>query len=148
MSTSMFARARGRNLIIQGIPEGENELTAIQNIMSTIGATDEPLESKRIKRLGIAAPDKTRAVLVEVESVEKRNKLVTQARECTAPTMKDIRLKKDLHPAVRNEWKRLFTAKETESRKPENAGKVILLDIRKKQLTCDGTIIDSWNPVF
>ena len=80
--------------------------------------------------------------------VEKRNKLISQARECNAPALKNIRVKKDLNPTVRNEWKRLFTVRDAEVKKPENQGKIIHPDFKKRQNTCDGTVIDSWNPVF
>ena len=141
-------KERGRNLIIQGIPEGEDDIATIQNLLSTISGAQEQVASGKVKRLGKAEADKTRAILVEVSSVEKRNKLINQARECKAPTMKNIRVKKDLHPTVRSEWKRLFSVRDAETKKPENQGKSIHLDFKKREITCDGTVIDSWNPVF
>lgn len=77
--------------------------------------------------------------------MEFRNRIVNAARICDKPEMNGIRVKKDMHPSVRNEWKRLFEAKEAELRKPENAGKVVELDLKKRQITCDGLVIDSWS---
>ena len=57
-------------------------------------------------------------------------------------------MKKDVHPSVRNEWKRLRDAERTEKDRPENVGCVIRLDVRERKLYRDDVVIDKWNPLF
>ncbi|MPC60093.1 hypothetical protein E2C01_054130 [Portunus trituberculatus] len=52
-------------------------------------------------------------------------------------------VKRDVHPSVRNEWKRLRDAEAAERAKPQNTGCVIKLDTRARKLYRD-VIIDSW----
>jgi hypothetical protein len=91
---------------------------------------------------------KVRALLVTVPSEEKRNDFVQKARN-NNDLGTGIRVKKDSHPAVvRAEWTRLFNLKATEEAKAENAGKVVAIDLKKRHLTIDGQIVDSWKPLF
>ena len=57
-----------------------------------------------------------------------------------------IYMKKDVHPSVRNEWKRLRDVEKREKEKPEIAGCNILLDTKERKLYRDGIVIDCWNP--
>ena len=61
-------------------------------------------------------------------------------------TFARIYVKKDVHPHVRNEWKRLKDAESLEKNKPENVGRVIRLDPRSRVLYRDDVVIDKWNP--
>ena len=61
---------------------------------------------------------------------------------------KKIYVKKDTHPGVRKEWKRLYDAMAQEQRKPENAGANIQLDKKERVLRRDGRVIDKWKPSF
>ena len=56
-----------------------------------------------------------------------------------------IFVKKDIHPSIRNEWKRLHDAERAEKERPENAGCVIRLEPRERKLYKDGVVIDSWS---
>ncbi len=57
-----------------------------------------------------------------------------------------IYIKKDVHPSVRNEWRRLRDAETAEKARPENVGCNIRLDTRERKLYKDLVVIDSWNP--
>ena len=57
-----------------------------------------------------------------------------------------IYIKKDQHPEVRKEWKRLREAEENEKKRPENQHAIIRLDARQRKLYRDDVVIDSWNP--
>ena len=59
-----------------------------------------------------------------------------------------IYVKKDTHPAVRREWKRLRGSEKREKDKEENAGCEIKLDYQKSLLLKDGITIDRWQPSF
>ncbi|ELU01482.1 hypothetical protein CAPTEDRAFT_197893 [Capitella teleta] len=47
---------------------------------------------------------------------------------------------RDAHPAVKVEWKTLFSVNEAEKNKPENADRNITIDMRKRQVLCDGQL--------
>lgn len=59
-----------------------------------------------------------------------------------------IYIKRDVHPSVRMEWKRLRSSETTEKARPENAGCIIRLDTRERKLYRDDVVIDTWNPQF
>ena len=47
------------------------------------------------------------------------------------PVFARIYLKRDVHPSMRKEWKRLFKSLKSESAKPENSGCDITTDKKK-----------------
>ena len=57
---------------------------------------------------------------------------------------KKIYIKKDSHPEVRKEWKRLRDAEQYE--KTNNIGSTIRLDFKQRVLLKDGVVIDKWRP--
>ncbi len=57
-------------------------------------------------------------------------------------------MKKDVHPSVRKEWRRLPDVEAAEKAKPENVGCVIRLDTRERKVYKDDTVIDAWNAQF
>ena len=61
---------------------------------------------------------------------------------------KHIRLyiKKDSHPEVRKEWRRLKEVEEEEKKKPTNVGCNIHIDYKQRVLYKDTVIIDKWRP--
>ena len=56
-----------------------------------------------------------------------------------------VYIKKDVHPAVRQEWKRLRDAAAAEKDRPENQGCNIRLVVKQRKLYRDDTVIDKWN---
>ena len=100
-----------------------------------------------VKRIGIRTEGKARPLLVTVSTTDERNFIVEKARG-TTNLGAGVRVKKDSHPAVRAEWKRLFDLKTAEEQKEVNIGKVVPLDHRKRQVTVDGRVIDPWKPFF
>lgn len=57
-------------------------------------------------------------------------------------------IKRDEHPSVRNEWKRLRDAEAAEKARSENVGCNIRLDMRERRLYKDGIVNDRWNPQY
>ena len=104
-----------------------------------------------IKRLGKARDDgKPRPVLVTMPDEESCTSALKQA-----PSLKNadnnfagIRVKKDVHPAIRREWARMFRSEEIEREKPENQGCKIEFDRRKRQILKDGEVIDTFQAHF
>jgi hypothetical protein len=148
-------KERANNLIIVGVPEGvflgsQNDTEKVHKVLEPLGeglTTDNAITS--VKRIGAPEAGKTRPILTIVKTNELRNKIVNAARSSTQELMKDIQVKKDMDPSVRAEWKRLFDSKKAEEEKPENANRRVVLDFKKRQVTCDGQIVDSWcNQLF
>jgi aspartokinase len=128
--------------------EANTDEGEIRSIIDKVDATATP-NIKSIKRLGTKETHKNRPILVVVSSMEVRNRIVDAARNSNSRTTGNVRIKRDAHPAVRVEWKRLFSVKEAEESKPENADRNITIDMRKRQVLCDGQVIDSWcNQLF
>lgn len=145
------ARNRERNLIIMGLAEAKGAETDEERcslILSRIGC--EAIQFESTARLGKPSDDRKRPVLVKVETREKRDEILKNAKKLKAAgdDFKLIYIKKDVHPAVRKEWQRLKEAEKEEKRKPENQGCVIELDFKRRQLLRDGEIIDSWSPSY
>ena len=110
-------KERGPNLIIVGIKEDQQaDGTKVTELLSTIDRGQGTLVAnvKKVKRIGSQDNGKIRPIQVTVASEEERNEIVRKAREFTG--MGTVRVKKDCHPAVRAEWKRLFDVKEMEGR--------------------------------
>jgi hypothetical protein len=143
-------KERCQNLIITGVPEdNQSDREKVMVIIGKLDNGESPVDADAVKqkRIGAKVEGKVRALLVTVPSEEKRNDFVLKARN-NNDLGTGIRVKKDSHPAVRAEWTRLFNLKATEEAKAENAGKVVAIDLKKRHVTIDGQIIDSWKPLF
>jgi hypothetical protein len=144
----MDSRERGRNLIVVGLSEVEDEeedREKVKAILTSLEADDNETE---IKRLGKKAENSVRPVLVIMASKKIRDDLVKKARTSKSQLLRDIRVKRDAHPSIRREWRRLHEVKEEEEKKPENAAKTIAINYKKREVMCDNAVIASWKPVF
>ena len=57
-------------------------------------------------------------------------------------------IKKDIHPGVRRELKRLADAEKAERAKPENQGRAVEYDKSMRTLSIDGVVVDKFQPSF
>lgn len=147
------ARDRSHNLIITGVKENQNLRTATtdrEKCNMIFGMMDLPEMQFDEKRLGKQVEGRARPILVTLKPGEDRNKILSNTKKLkqSGDDFKDIYVKKDTHPAVRKEWKRLFDAKREEEQKAENAGVAITMDFKQRALLRDGVIIDKWRPSF
>ncbi len=126
-------------------------------------AHDEEKISKILSKLGVDSVSGTHRRLGNNTTLGTRRRpiLFTLADEGQRSTILDnanrlktsgdnynkIYAKKDVHPCVRREWRRL-RAETTEKAPPENAGCAVLLDTREGKLYRDADVIDSWNLQF
>lgn len=149
-------RDRERNVIITGVPEaddGDLEGASSDNekcdmILRKIGISD--VKPQDVTRLGKPQADKTRPILMSVTSRAERDKVLAETKSLknAGQEYKIIYLKKDIHPAIRKEWKRIRDAERDEKQKPENQGSTIQLDFKSRELRRDGVVIDRWSPVY
>lgn len=145
-------KERENNLVITGVPdEGESlegsttEESKLEKIWTKLGAD---YQVKGHRRLGSQGSDnRRRPVLVTLESKACRDQVLERASQLkqVGGEFQKIYVKKDIHPSIRKEWKRLRDAEKREKERPENAGCVIRLDTRERKLYRDGEVIDSWS---
>lgn len=107
------------------------EEAKIQKVMSAVIAGPEVVvRSHKHRGQHVLGSNRPRTLLVEVDSKSVRDRVLgkaTSVKNMNEPHKK-ICIKKDSHPEVRKEWKRLKDAEEEEKRKPSNAGCNIRLD--------------------
>ena len=60
-------------------------------------------------------------------------------------TYNKIYIKKDVHPSVREEWKRLREVVQREKDRPDNTNSVINFDVRERKVYKDNVVIDQWS---
>ena len=147
------SRDREKNLIITGLPEEEafdgavNDQGKCRKVMEIISAATVPLEYTRIGKPGNG---RNRPILAKAPSKEQRDKILenTKSLREAGPSYRSIYVKKDVHPAIRKEWKRLRDVEAAEKAKPVNQGCTIQLDYKRREVTRDGVVIDKWSPVL
>ena len=65
----------------------------------------------------------------------------SKLKESTKEEHRKVYIKKDLHPAIRREWKRLRDHAKQEREAPANVGCVIKVDYKKRAVTKDGEVV-------
>ena len=148
------AKERENNIVITGVNERDfegksNIKDKCDLIFGTIGVR---LQSGQFsaKRLGKEILNHSRPILLKLEKTEAKQEILEKAKNLkqAGQSFKTVYIKKDIHPAVRREWKRLYDSFEAEKEKPENVGTTIAIDNRRRQVTRNGEVIDRWNVNF
>ena len=152
------AKFRETNVIIMGLPDSgkafdgkTDDSDKIKLIFSAMGIGDLNTENLR---LGPAGPDKCRPILVKTASKLVRDNLLANAKKLKEKEngvpenqkvgYESVYVKKDIHPSVRREWKRLRDVETSEKAKPANQGADIKLDPKTRTILRDGVVIDKW----
>lgn len=98
------------------------------------------------QRLGRHDPGstRTRPILVTVATKDVHDKVLekTPKLKTQGGAFGKIYVMKDIHPTVREEWKRLRAAETTEKERPENQGCTIRLDVRERKLYENRVVIE------
>ena len=152
---SLDRKERECNLILLGVPEEHESLDGATTDRAKV---DKVWEAARatcrvtsVRRLGkprdAGQGQRKRPILVTVASREDRDATLDVAKHLKAAggLYKNVYIKKDLHPSVREEWRRLREVKKAERDRPENVGCNIRLNVRERQLYKDGVVIDRWS---
>lgn len=142
---------RSRNLVISGLPEEADAATdrgKVEEILAELDGTPLPptISCARLGKPGT----RPRVIKVTLDTPERRERIVGKSAALKdVPTLKHVYVKRDTHPAVREEWSRLHKAFKEEKTRPENEGCNIVFNKKEKSITRDGVVIDQWNkPVF
>ena len=150
-------KERENHLIVLGVPDGEEALDGetsdeekLRKIWMQMEVAYEVVSHKRLGKLDVQGNSRKRPILVVLASKHVRDNVLANTRglKNSSACFGRIFVKKDLHPSVRNEWKRLKEAERKEKERPENVGCVIRLDVRERKLYRDDVVIDKWNPLF
>ena len=144
------------NLIITGVLDEHESLEGatldsekITKIWKKVSATTEVREARRLGN-SVSNTDGTprrRAMFVTVANRDERDVVLGKAKtlKTSGDTYNKIYIKKNVHPSVRVEWRRLRDAEKTEKERPENVGCNIYLNTQERQLYKDGEVIDKWS---
>lgn len=149
-------KERESNIVILGVPDEHETLEGamqdeekISKIWSKMGVGSV---SGNHRRLGnnTSPGTRRRPILFTLADKGQRSTILDNANRLKTfgDNYNKIYVKKDVHPSVRREWRRLREAEKTEKARPENAGCTVRLDTRERKLYRDADVIDSWNPQF
>lgn len=144
-------KERENNIVILGVPEHQESLDGatsddakVRKVLEVAGADGGP---RAVRRLGTSSGgQRRRPILVTLASRDERDTMLDKAKSlktCEEP-YKNIYIKKDVHPSVREEWRRLREAEQREKERPENTGCNIRFSARERRLYKDGMVIDQW----
>lgn len=162
---SIDRKERECNLVITGVPDAHESVEGatsdnekIAKIWEKVSVTTEVRDIRRLGRInnnesnnsgntGDGSRLRRRPLLVTVANRYERDRILENANKFKASgeMYSRIYIKKDVHPSIREEWKRLRDAEKTEKERPENVGCNIYLNVRERQLYKDGEVIDKWN---
>lgn len=151
---SLDRKERECNLIVMGVPEHHEALDGATTDQGKITKVWEAARAtcrvKSVRRLGkptsAGQGERRRPILVTVKSQEERDATLAVAKHLMSAgeRYKKVFIKKDVHPSVREEWKRLKESEKNERERPENVGCNISLNVRERKLYKDGLVIDEW----
>ena len=153
---SFDAREIQKKFIISSVAEGsdnlgENDQDKVKAVVVATGYTERfDVNDWELKRLGQQMANRKRPILVIVENNQIRNAIVEKARNLknAGPPFDSVYIRKDIHPAVRRELRRLRRREKEENEKPENQGTNIVYDTEQLVLLRDGLVIDRYAPNF
>ena len=147
---------RETNLVLFGIPDGQESFDGattdddkIKKVWTAVEADPDIITIRSHRRLGrVINGNRPRPLLVDVESKSIRDEMLEKSKKLKElqENYKKIYIKKDSHPEVRKEWKRLRDAEEVEKNKPSNSGCTIRLDFKQRVLYKNDIAIDKWRP--
>lgn len=145
-------KERETNIVVLGVPDEEEALEGatcdddkLHKIWQVIGANTTIRSHRRLGKRESGSV-RQRPILVMVNCKDDRDNTLAKASELKrrgAPYDK-VFIKKDVHPAVRREWKRLRDVVVTETERPENQGCNIRLDPKERKVYRDEVVIDQW----
>ena len=145
-------KERENNIIILGVPDNQESLNGatsdeakVKKVLEKVEADTEVVRS--VRRLGSGNnSERRRPILVTLASREERDTLLDKAKrlKTSGEPFKKIFIKKDVHPSVRAEWRRLWDTEKREKERPENVGCNIHFNVRERKLYKNGMVINQW----
>lgn len=156
---------RARVAIITGVPESDvlkvrcegedrtanTEQAKVKLLLHSIGHPSPRCE--KIERLGREPNGRSRPIKLILGSQQERDAIVANAKKLKDRQNHDnvtnsIFIKKDQHPLIRQEWRRLYESKKKEIDKPENNGCFVELDRLSRTVKVNGQVVDSFQNFY
>lgn len=148
-------KEREMNVVVLGLPdEGEafdGAVTDAEKLAKVWDKMEVGAVECQHRRLGAeGGGGRKRPLLLTIRNKDTRLRILSNSKKLktAGENYRRIFVKKDVHPSVRKEWKRLREAEAREKERPENVGCVIRLDTRQRKLYRDDDVIDCWNSQF
>ena len=159
---------RGQDLIVLGLtendaPEGNDDeeieegnkrydAEQFSRILRAIEVNNEDVQIKSLERLGRleegGTSQRRRPMKVTLETRAMRDSILRNASKLKNQgehdPFKRVFLKRDVHPDIRKEEKRLYEVFKAERNKPENAHLDVVFDRKKRVVTVNGEEIDKF----
>ena len=153
---SLEAEKRSCNVIITGLSEDDcviaeqtisDDKSKVQELINLLQAEASPVE---VMRLGNDRARTPRAIKVEFNSKTQRDNLLSKSSALNdmLPPLNKIYIKKDVHPRIRKEHKRLKEVVKAEKYKPENASLNVRYDYDSRVVMVGDTVVDGFTPNF
>ena len=142
---------RSKHLIVLRLKEDENEndQDKFSGIMDAIGIQQEDVTIETMMRLGQKnenQENRNRPLKVTFAQRAMRDNILRNSKKLKdqpdGSQYKRVFLKKDQHPDIRNEEKRLYEVFKAEKNKDENAEKEVVFNRRTRIVTVNGDEID------
>ena len=149
---TMYEKEREKHIIATGVKENGDVSDAdnIRMIFDVINCTH--ISPVTVSRLGKerGKEDPPRPILIVLTNTNERQQVLDCARSLKGAGTEyaTIFLKKDLHPDIRKEWKRMRDVCRAEKVKPKNGGCKIFIDYKQGVLKIDDTVIDRYRSPF
>lgn len=154
-------KEREANIVVLGVPDENEALDGattgqekLNKIWTKVGISD--VEGSH-RRLGRELPTddgssqrRSRPILFTLRDKDQRTSILNNANwlKSTGDNVSRIYIKRDIHPSIMKEWRRLRDVEAAERARPENAGCVIRLDTKERKLYINNVVTDRWNAQF
>ena len=145
------AEKRAKHMIVLGLKEEKDadDREKFLGIVDAIGIKREEVEIEASERLGNIdenQENRNRPLKITFGQSSMRNKVLRNSKrlkdQLEGSPYKKVFLKKDQHPDIRNEEKRLYEVYKVERNKPENADKEVIFNRRTRVVTVNDEEID------
>ncbi len=154
-------KEREGNVVILGVPDEQESMDGavtdeekLDKIWTAVGVGSVAGTHRRLGG-GLSQASggvrlRARPILLTLADKNQRGTILNNAKRLKTfgDNYSRIYIKKDVHPSVRKEWRRLREVEAAEKVKPENVGCAIRLDPRERKVYKDNTVIDTWNAQF
>lgn len=154
---SQEAAKRASNIIMTGVSEQdmqigdnlyENDEDKVKRVLDEIN--QGTVEVRECTRLGVPKTTHARPLKVTLKNGQDRAAILANSNELKdkGEPLKNVYIKKDVHPMVRKEFARLRRVEKEEKQRPENEGRTVKYDPETRTVTVDGSVIDKFRPSF
>lgn len=157
---SIDAEKRASNVIILGVPEDAMEIDGTTHesddekvavVFSKIEHVGiQPVSIVRLGKNAPSNPKKGRPMKIVLSNQSTRSQILEKAKKLkeSGDAFEKIYIKKDVHPQVRKEFRRLRDVEKNEKERPENVGKNVRYVHETRCVMVEDQVVDRFQPLF